>query len=91
MKESKFYQEIVEEGRQQGLEEGREEGRREGKLWVRRNSILHALEIRFGAPVAAEFEPAVTAIDDPEVLGRLLLLAVFGSLTDGFRAALRHG
>jgi hypothetical protein len=74
MRESKFYQEVLEEG----------------KLEAKRADILEALEVRLGAEGAAEFAAAVNAIEDWTKLSRLFRLAVACSRTGEFRAALRH-
>ncbi len=74
MRESKFYQEVLEEG----------------KLEEKRAAILEALEIRLGAEGAAEFTAAVNAIEDKAKLSRLFRLAVTCSQAGEFRDALRH-
>jgi predicted transposase YdaD len=69
MKESKVYDQIMEEGRVES----------------RREDILAALEIRFGLPAAREFAPALNAITDSERLARLLRLTLRCSSVEQFR------
>jgi predicted transposase YdaD len=68
MKESKAYQEI--------MEEGREEGRAEGILQTKRADISEAIEIRFGAEAAAEFQDILSNLDDLQQLSHLHRLAI---------------
>lgn len=63
MKESKFYQEIMEEGRE------------EGRLENSRSNIIAVLEDRFGSSAAAKFRKRLEGIADPHQLTELLLLA----------------
>ena len=64
MKESKFYQEI------------QEEGRVEGRLETRRADIHETLEVRFGSEVAAEFDEVLQGLSDWDELTRLLREAI---------------
>jgi len=78
MKESRFYREVIEEGRQ------------EGELKTRREDILDALRDRFGEAAATPFTAALNASDDPAELRRLHRLAVNSQKLDEFRCALPH-
>ena len=69
MKESKVYDQIVEEGR----------------LESRRENILAAVEIRFGLPAAKEFAPEVIAVTDNNRLARVLRLARRCSTLEQYR------
>jgi hypothetical protein len=67
MKESKFYEEVKQEGRLETL----------------RGAVCEVLEVRFGAPSAAEFESLLLNVADVERLSRLHRLAVrCASLTE---------
>ena len=49
------------------LQEGRQEGREEGSLAQARESVIEALEIRFGE-VSAELRERITALDNLRTL-----------------------
>jgi predicted transposase YdaD len=76
MRESKFYQEI--------LEEGRGEGRQE----MARANILEVLEVRFGTKAPAGFREALHGITGREQLSELLRLSVRCRRLTEFRRAL---
>ncbi len=63
LRESPYYQEILQEGRQEGLQEGREEGKLEGQ----RETLLAIVQARFPKMVRLT-KKLVTVIDDPESL-----------------------
>ncbi len=69
MKESKFYQEILDEGRVQ----------------ERRQALVDTLEERFGPPVAEEFAPRLQALADLQRLAWLQRLAVRCAGVEEFR------
>ena len=50
-------------GRKEGLQEGRQEGREEGSLAQARESVIEALEIRFGE-VQPELVERINALDN---------------------------
>jgi predicted transposase YdaD len=56
-----------EEGREEGLQEGRQEGRQEGSLAQARESVIEALEIRFGE-VSNDLRERITALDNLRTL-----------------------
>jgi hypothetical protein len=56
-----------EEGREEGLQEGRQEGRQEGSLAQARESVIEALEIRFGE-VSNDLRQRITALDNLRTL-----------------------
>jgi predicted transposase YdaD len=64
MKESKFYEEV--------LEEGREEGREEGMVLA----ILRILSERFSTEDVNEIRTTLESVDDPERLSELVASAV---------------
>lgn len=72
MRESRFYREVIEEG----------------KVLARREALLETLQERFGTAVRDELEPAVNAIEDTAELSHLQRLAVGCSRLEEFRAAL---
>ena len=43
LKETRFYQEVLAEGRQEGLQEGKQEGRQEGEARLLRRQLTPAL------------------------------------------------
>jgi flagellar biosynthesis/type III secretory pathway protein FliH len=79
LRESPFYQEILQEGREEGRQEGREEGRQEGlekgrqeKLQVLRDTLLNVVQARFPKMVRlAKGQAAI--IDDPAALESLIV------------------
>ena len=60
-------QEGRQEGRQEGHQEGRKEGRQEGSLVQARDSVIEALEIRFGE-VSNDLRERITALDNLRTL-----------------------
>ena len=72
MKESKAYQEILEEGRQDG----------------ERRAIMLLVERRFGKAAAAGLRRSLDAVEDRGQLDRLLVLASSCERLEDFRAAL---
>ena len=72
MRESPFYQEIMEEGAQN----------------ARREAVLEALKLRFGAKAAKEFEEAVNRLEHAEQLKELLKIAIKCKSVSQFRRAL---
>ncbi len=60
-------EEGLQEGRQEGREEGRQEGRQEGSLAQARESVIEALEIRFGE-VSNDLRQRITALDNLRTL-----------------------
>ncbi len=60
MRELKFYQEILEEGRVE-----------QARAYVRQ-----AVQLRFGEEAAAELQPSLAQISDPEQLSQLHSLAI---------------
>jgi hypothetical protein len=78
MRESKAYQQIMEEG----------------ALTTRRADILRVLQARFGPKAAAEFETPLNALDDLDRLGHLVDLvarcATLKELRDALGAIAAH-
>ncbi len=72
MKESKFYQEVVEEGR----------------LEARRADIIDVLTERFGARAAAQFRGALNDIEDENQLSHLVRRAAGSPRLADFRQSL---
>ena len=60
-------QEGRQKGRKEGLQEGRQEGREEGSLAQARESVIEALEIRFGE-VSKDLRERITALDNLRTL-----------------------
>ncbi|WP_459943149.1 RpnC/YadD family protein, partial [Deferrisoma palaeochoriense] len=82
----------IEEGRTKGLREGLQQGLQqgvsEGRLEAARESVLEALEARFG-PVPGDIVDRVRLADDPAKLKILLRQAVRAENLEAFREALR--
>jgi hypothetical protein len=78
MRESKFYQEL------------KQEGWEEGRLVTLREDAREALEGRFGPVVGAEFEPILSKMTSPDELKRLHALAVRSKGLAEFRRRLRE-
>ncbi len=57
----------LQEGREEGHQEGRKEGRQEGSLVQARDSVIEALEIRFGE-VSNDLRERITALDNLRTL-----------------------
>jgi len=72
-----------EEGREEGLQEGRQEGRQEGSLAQARESVIEALEIRFGE-VSNDLRERITALDNLRTLKIQLRRAITVSSLDQF-------
>jgi hypothetical protein len=72
-----------EEGREEGLQEGRQEGRQEGSLAQARESVIEALEIRFGE-VSNDLRQRITALDNLRSLKDQLRRAITVSSLDQF-------
>jgi hypothetical protein len=77
MRESKFYQEII------------EEGRLEGRLEEKRADIGEVLEARFGTEAAEEFRDVIGNVTELPRLSKLLRLASRCDRLVDFRRALR--
>jgi len=72
LRESPFYQEILQEGREEGREEGLEKGHLEGKLEGLRETLLTIVQARF--PKMARLAKGLATItEDPAVLQNLIL------------------
>jgi hypothetical protein len=68
LRDSPYYQEILQEGR----EEGREEGLEKGKLEGLRQAVLDVVQERF-PKVTRLAKKQVTFIEDPQLLRRLVV------------------
>lgn len=88
MKESKFYQEVLEEGREEGRTVGIVEGRAAGRVEATCADIRQVIEIRFGAEAVAEIQTDLQRVAAPEELSRLHRLAVQCRRLTEFRRAL---
>ena len=71
------------EGRQEGRTEGLTEGRQEGSLAQARESVIEALEIRFGE-VSAELRERINALDNLRTLKAQLRRAITVPSLDQF-------
>ncbi len=68
-------QEGRKEGLQEGHQEGRKEGRQEGSLTQARESVIEALEIRFGE-ISSDLRERITALDNLRTLKAQLHRAI---------------
>jgi hypothetical protein len=73
--------------RQEGIQEGRQEGRMEERTHSRRQSVLEALDLRFG-PIPDGLRDSLNAIADPEKLRALHRAAIIADSLDSFAASL---
>jgi predicted transposase YdaD len=70
VKDSSFYQVVLEEGIEKGRQDGLEQGERWGRLWEAQKILIRQGRIRFGRLPKAT-RTAIEAIDDLERLERL--------------------
>jgi hypothetical protein len=75
-----LFQEL---GRQEGRQEGLTEGRQEGSLAQARESVIEALEIRFGE-VSADLRERINALDNLRTLKAQLRRAITVPSLDQF-------
>jgi hypothetical protein len=84
-------QHLRQEGRQEGIQEGElkglQEGERKGTLAASRQSVLEALDLRFG-PIPDGLRDSLNAIADPEKLRALLRAAIVSDSLESFAASL---
>ena len=73
----------LQEGRKEGLQEGRQEGREEGSLVQARESVIEALEIRFGE-VSNDLRERINAFDNLRTLKAQLRRAITVSSLEQF-------
>ena len=71
------------EGRQEGRTEGLTEGRQEGSLAQARESVIEALEIRFGE-ISADLRDRINALDNLRTLKAQLRRAITVPSLDQF-------
>ena len=94
LRESPWYQEIVQEGLQkgieQGLQQGREQGLQQGVLEGQREAILHLLRARFDLSTGAvdEVGNQLRAVKDSTILRALVVEAAQAESLKTFLAAL---
>jgi hypothetical protein len=80
-------QQLRQEGRIEGREDGRIEGREDGRMEERRQSVLEALDLRFG-PIPDGLRDSLNAIADPEKLRALHRAAIVSDSLESFTASL---
>lgn len=85
LKQTRFYQDVLAEGRQEGHQEGRQEGRKEGRKQGEAEMLLRLISLKYGPPDAQVRHQIATA--DAETLlrwsERVLSAATLGEiLTD---------
>jgi predicted transposase YdaD len=72
---------------QQLRQEGRIEGRHEGTLSASRQSVLEALDLRFG-PIPDGLRDSIESIADPDKLRALHRVAIVSDSLESFAASL---
>jgi hypothetical protein len=77
----------IQEGFNTGKQEGRMEGELKGTLAASRQSVLEALDLRFG-PIPDGLRDSLNAIADPEKLRALLRAAIVSDSLESFAASL---
>jgi hypothetical protein len=75
------------EGRRDGIEEGFANGELKGTLAASRQSVLEALDLRFG-PIPDGLRDSLIAIADPEKLRALHRVAIVSDSLESFAASL---
>ena len=80
-------QDGIQEGFATGKQEGREDGRMEERTHSRRQSVLEALDLRFG-PIPDGLRDSIEAIADPEKLRALHRAAIVSDSLESFAASL---
>jgi predicted transposase YdaD len=73
--------------RQEGIKTGELKGRMEERTHSRRQSVLEALDLRFG-PIPDGLRDSLNAIADPEKLRALLRAAIVADSLESFAASL---
>ena len=88
LRESPWYQEIVQEGLQQGLQEGLQQGVQQGLV----EAVLHLLRTRFDLSDSAVESLAMhlQKVSEAEVLRQLLVDAASTESMDEFQASLER-
>ena len=86
LRESPWYQEIVQEGRQQGLQQGVQQGLQRGLV----EAVMHLVRMRFDLSGSAveSLATQLQKVKGAEVLRQLLVDAASAESMDEFRAAL---
>ena len=80
-------QHLRQEGIQEGFATGKQDGRHEGTLAASRQSILEALDLRFG-PIPDGLRDSLESIADPEKLRALLRAAIVADSLESFTTSL---
>jgi hypothetical protein len=78
---------LAQQLRQEGFATGKQEGRLEERTHSRRQSVLEALDLRFG-PVPEGLRDSLNAIADPEKLRALLRAAIVSDSLESFTTSL---
>ena len=76
LKQSRFYQEIIQRGKQEGKREGKQEGKREGEQIGKVNMLLTQITFKFGKPSQAVVKRVKNAeVEQLDVWSRRILTA----------------
>ena len=92
LRESPWYQEIVQEGLQQGIQEGIQQGLQQGVQKGLVEAVLHLLRTRFDLSGSAVESLAMQLqkVSEAEVLRQLLVDAASTESMDEFQASLER-
>jgi len=89
LRESPWYQEIVQEGRQEGLQEGLQKGLQEGLQKGLFEAVLHLVQTRFDlSGSVVEHLATELRLREADALRQLLVSAASAESIDEFRASL---
>jgi predicted transposase YdaD len=80
-------QHLRQEGFATGKQEGRQEGELKGTLAASRQSVLEALDLRFG-PIPDGLRDSIEAIADPEKLRALHRASIVADSLEAFASSL---
>ncbi|NCR74027.1 MAG: DUF4351 domain-containing protein [Microcystis aeruginosa LG13-12] len=81
LRETKVYQEALEEGEEKGRREGREEGREEGELSAKKSLILRQLNLKLGS-IPLKVEQKIKQLNPNQLDNLALALLDFSDWED---------
>ncbi len=92
LRESPWFKQIIEEGRQIGLKQGISQGQIRGIVAARRSDIIHLLRLRFDpiVPRLLAITDILKRIEDADALRDLLTQAVLSESLDDFQEHLNR-
>ncbi len=81
LQDTRFYQEIKEEGREEGLQEGRQEGLQEGRQESLRSLLLLLLSQKF-SPLPNDLQTSLTPLSPEQLEALAVALLTFSQYSD---------